>query len=277
MSNSSEGKVQITADALIHSRVHSPLAPRLGIVCPYDPLFLTEAGGDLAKMALALDPVYEQFNLVRYAWFAAKMSDQAARYRQMVILGSGYDTRSLTLPALQDGRCRVFEVDLPDLLAVKQRVLADHGVTLPAHIRFVPCDLNAGDLRARLVAAGFDASAPTAAVMEGVFFFLRGERATALLDPGSVGLVRGSALTFDAWTVRRVETLNARLIAKTGRPLFGDPRLGSSAGDAESVLRRLGYSDVRVTTLDAISRQFGVDEIKDPIADSWLVIDALVA
>ncbi len=113
--------------------------------------------------------------------------------------------------------------------------------------------------------------------MEGVFFFLRREQAAALLDPASIGLARGSALTFDAWTARRVETLNASLIAKTGRPLFGDPSLGDSTGDAEAVLRRLGYGDVRITTLDAISRQFGVDEVKDPIADSWLVIDARVA
>ncbi len=104
MSQTSGGEVQITADALIHTRVHSPLARRLAIECPYDPLFLTEAGGELAQMALALDPVYEQFNLVRYAWFAGKMSDHAARYAQLVILGSGYDTRSLTLPALQAGR-----------------------------------------------------------------------------------------------------------------------------------------------------------------------------
>ncbi len=113
--------------------------------------------------------------------------------------------------------------------------------------------------------------------MEGVFFFLRGERAAALLDPASIGLARGSALTFDAWTARRVETLNASLTAKTGRPSFGDPSLGDSTSDAEAVLRRLGYGDVRITTLDAISRQFGVDEVKDPIADSWLVIDARVA
>ncbi len=138
MSHTSGGEVQITADALIDTRVHSPLARRLAIECPYDPFFLTEAGGELAKMALALDPVYEQFNLVRYAWFAGKMSDHAARYAQLVILGSGYDTRSLTLPALQAGDCRVFEVDLPDLLTVKQRVLADHGVSLPEHLRIRP-------------------------------------------------------------------------------------------------------------------------------------------
>jgi methyltransferase (TIGR00027 family) len=277
MSDTSTGKVQITADALIYSRTHSPLARRLAVDCPYDRLFLTEAGVELAKMALALDPVYEQFNLVRFAWFAERMTDHASRYAQMVILGSGYDTRSLTLPALQDGGCRVFEVDLPDVLAVKQRVLAEHGVLLPATVHFVPCDLNADDLRNRLAAEGFDTRAPAAVFMEGVFFFLRGDRAAALLDPASMGLARGSALTFDAWTARRVETLNTRLIHKTGRPLFGDPALGDSAGDAEAAMRRLGYGDVRITTLDEISRRFGVDEIADPIADSWLVIDARVA
>lgn len=276
MSDKSTGAVPITADALIYLRTHSPLARRLGINCPYDHLFLTDAGGDLAKMALALDPVYEQFNLVRYAWFAETMSAHAARYPQLVILGSGYDTRSLTLPALQRGRCRVFEVDLPAVLTTKRRVLADHGVALPKTVQFVSCDLNVDDLRGRLAAAGFDAGEPAAVVMEGVYFFLSGDRKAALLEPAVLGLARGSALTFDAWTARRVETLNAKIIARTGRPLFGAPTLGDSAASAEAAVRRLGYGEVRVTSLDAMCRQLGVDAVADPIVESWLLIEARV-
>lgn len=276
MSDKSTGTVPITADALIYLRTHSPLARRLGIDCPYDRHFLTEAGGDLAKMALALDPVYEQFNLVRYAWFAEKMSVYAADYAQLVILGSGYDTRSLTLPALQSGRCRVFEVDLPAVLTTKRRVLADHGVASPETVQFVPCDLNVDNLRGRLAAAGFDVGEPAAVVMEGVHFFLSGDRKAALLHPAVLGLTLGSALTFDAWTAQRVETLNAKIIAKTGRPLFGAPTLGDSAAAAEAAVRRLGYGEVRVTSLNAMCRQLGVDAVADPIGESWLLIEARV-
>jgi len=277
MSEPSSGKVQITADALIHLRTSSPLACRLGIECPYDPLFLTAAGADLAKMALSLDPVYEQFNLVRYAWFARRMSEQAGRFSQMVVLGVGYDTRSLSLAPLRDGDCRVFELDYPDLLAVKRQVLTDNGVSLPDGLRFVGCDLNGGDPGPRLAEAGFDPTQPCAAFMEGAFFFLRGDRAAALLDPATVGLARGSALTFDAWTATRARRLNEKLMQKTGRRLFGDAPLGDSVEETAATLRRKGYGDVAVTPLDEITRQYGVEEIADPMQDSWLAIEARVA
>lgn len=277
MSKEPAGKVQITADALIHLRAESPLARRLGIECSYDRLFQTEAGTALAETALSMDPVYEQFNLVRYAWFSRRMAELAAGFAQMVILGAGYDTRSLTLPALQGGHCRVFEVDLPDVLSVKRSVLATHGIAVPESVRHVSCDLNAGDLRRRLVAADFEAAVPAAVVMEGVFFFLQGGQASALLDPAAMGLAPGSAWTFDAWTVRRARTLNGKLMKATGRALFGDPPLGDSAGEAGSILRQRGYGEVTVTPLDVLARQFGADAVKDPMPNSWLVIDARLA
>jgi hypothetical protein len=113
--------------------------------------------------------------------------------------------------------------------------------------------------------------------MEGVFFFLRGEQASALLDPAFLGLARGSAWTFDAWTVRRARTLNGKLMKAIGRALFGDPPLGDSAGEAGSILRQRGYGDVAVTPLDVLARQFGADTVKDPMPNSWLVIDARLA
>ena len=274
MGDPSAGNVRITADALVHLRTKSPLAHRLSIDSPYDRLFLTEAGGELAKTALSIDPVYEQFNLVRYAWFTRRMSQHAAQYRQIVVLGAGYDTRSLALPGLREGRCRVFELDYPDLLAGKRRVLSGNGVALPEELRYVPCDLKQDDAGARLAAAGFDVSAPAAVVMEGVFFFLRGERAAALLEPASLGLAAGSTLTFDAWTATRARRLNDKVARKTGRRLFGDAPLGDGAAEISAALGRKGYGTVKVTPLDEIARQYDADAIADPMQNSWLVIEA---
>lgn len=276
MSGRLSKKVQITADALIHLRATSPLARELGIDCPYDPLFRTEDGAALAATALSLDPVYEQFNLVRYAWFSHRMSDHAGRYPQLVVLGAGYDTRSLSLDALQAGTCRVFEVDYPDLLAAKRSVLAANGVSLPDGLAYVGCDLNATDPVSLLPAAGFEPDLPAAVVMEGVFFFLNGDRAAALLAPDALGLTSGGALAFDAWTATRARRLNELVMAKTGRRLFGDAPLGDGAADAAAALRDRGYRDVDVTTLDARSRDYGVAAIADPMPDSWMVIDARV-
>jgi methyltransferase (TIGR00027 family) len=202
------------------------------------------------------------------------MAQHATRYSQIVVLGAGYDTRSLSLPELQRGACRVFELDYPAVLSAKRRVLSDNGVALPEGLRYVPCDLNEDDVRARLAAAGFDAAEPSAVVMEGVFFFLRGDRAIALLEPASLGLAGGSALTFDGWTATRAERLNDKILRKTGRHLFGDAPLGRSVKEAAAALRQTGYRNVKVTPLDEIARQYGADTIADPMQNSWFVAEA---
>src|SRR5437899_1672592 len=89
--------VQVTADGLIDLRLHSDLAKRLKLQCPYDHLFWTAEGADLARMAGALDPIYAPYNIARYKWFTDRMVQAAADFPQILILGSGYDTRSLIL------------------------------------------------------------------------------------------------------------------------------------------------------------------------------------
>jgi hypothetical protein len=97
-----------------------------------------------------------------------------------------------------------------------------------------------------------------------------------LLAPDALGLASGSALTFDAWTASRVRRLNALVMAKTGRRLFGDGPLGDNGAEAAAMLRERGYIDVAVSTLDALSRDAGVAAVDDPMPDSWMVIDVRV-
>ncbi|PXX57879.1 methyltransferase (TIGR00027 family) [Nocardia tenerifensis] len=109
--------------------------------------------------------------------------------RQIVVLGAGLDTRAfrLALPA----NLRFFEIDLPELFAFKEPVLAAANPT-PRCIRAViPADLRENwseQLRAR----GFREQEPTYWVEEGVLGYLGGETAlrvaatlTELSAPGS--------------------------------------------------------------------------------------------
>ena len=139
-----DAQVQVTADALTSLRTTSPLAVELGLDCPYDSLFANAAGKQLAAMALSVDPVYEQYNIVRYKWFTEQLADAAGRFDQILLLGAGFDTRALTLPALTAAACGIFEVDFPDMLAHKQTVLAAAGIEIPGQLHFVPADLADG-------------------------------------------------------------------------------------------------------------------------------------
>lgn len=98
--------------------------------------------------------------------------------RQVVLLAAGLDTRAFRLP-WPDGT-RLFEIDLPEMIAFKERVLAaEHAV--PACERHVlVADLN-GDWGAKLTAAGFDPAVRTAWLVEGLLVYLDRDEAVSVL------------------------------------------------------------------------------------------------
>jgi methyltransferase (TIGR00027 family) len=112
-----------------------------------------------------------------------------AGIRQIVILASGLDSRAYRLdwPA----GTVVYEIDQPKVLAYKAQTLDDNAVKPAADLREVPIDLRF-DWPAALREAGFDATAPTAWLAEGLLMYLPAdaqdglfERITELSAPGS--------------------------------------------------------------------------------------------
>ncbi|WP_239476449.1 SAM-dependent methyltransferase [Nocardia arizonensis] len=109
---------------------------------------------------------------------------------QIVVLGAGLDTRAyrMALPP----EIVVFELDLPELFAFKEPVLAAAGARPTCARRVVPVDLR-GDWDEPLRAAGFRADVRTQWVDEGVLGYLARtdalrlvERLTELSAPGSI-------------------------------------------------------------------------------------------
>lgn len=103
----------------------------------------------------------------------------AAGVRQVVLLAAGLDCRALRLdwPA----GTTVYELDLPDVLAFKERVLAGSGARPRCTRRTVPVDLREAWARA-LSDAGFDREQPTAWLAEGLLMYLPAPVGTALVD-----------------------------------------------------------------------------------------------
>lgn len=110
--------------------------------------------------------------------------------RQAVILASGLDSRPWRL-AWPEG-FRVFEIDQPEVLDFKHRVLAEHGAEPRCEHVAVHTDLRA-DWQSALISEGFDPQAPTAWLVEGLLPYLPPEAEQELLQgvtrlsaPGSV-------------------------------------------------------------------------------------------
>ena len=89
--------------------------------------------------------------------------------RQVVIVAAGLDSRAYRLE--WPSGTTVFEVDLPDVLQFKARVLAENGAEPRAHRIEVAADLRTGWSR-ELEAAGFDAERPSSWSAEGVLPYL---------------------------------------------------------------------------------------------------------
>lgn len=116
-------------------------------------------------------------------------SATAAGIRQAVILAAGLDSRAYRLdwPA----GTVVYEIDQPEVIAAKTGTMAEIGATPTCERRTVAIDLRE-DWPAALRAAGFDSSAPTAWIAEGLLIYLPPEaqdklfdNITALSAPGS--------------------------------------------------------------------------------------------
>jgi methyltransferase (TIGR00027 family) len=118
----------------------------------------------------------------------------AAGCHQVVLLAAGLDTRAFRL-AWPDG-VRLFELDLPELFAFKEPVLAAQNASPKCDRRVVPADLRA-DWPAQLTEAGFEPGRVTAWVAEGLLVYLSGSDAARLLTDVGRLAASGSQLSFD--------------------------------------------------------------------------------
>ena len=131
----------------------------------------------------------------------------AAGCRQIVLLAAGLDTRAFRL-AWPEGT-RVFELDLPPVVAFKERVLREEGAVPTCERSVLTADLRE-DWGTALRAAGFDPAARTAWLVEGLLIYLEAEQAEALLSTLTGLSTAGSLLSL---TEGRAPV---RLIAENG-------------------------------------------------------------
>jgi methyltransferase (TIGR00027 family) len=92
---------------------------------------------------------------------------------QVVLLGAGYDTRALRLPAL--AKVPVFELDRRALIEAKTARLG----STPERVRRVTIDFAADPVLEALERSGYDAGLPACFVWEGVTNYLTAEAADA--------------------------------------------------------------------------------------------------
>jgi methyltransferase (TIGR00027 family) len=161
----------------------------------------------------------------------------AGGVRQVVLLAAGVDTRAYRLgwPA----GTRVFECDLPPVLAFKDRVMGEHQARPRCERITIAVDLTA-DWPAELLAAGFDPSAPTAWLAEGLLFYLSDADTARLLGRIRRLSAPGSSIAFEHETIAgRAQLARANSIPGLNR--YAALWKGGLGPDTAAFLRGQGW------------------------------------
>ena len=150
----------------------------------------------MTPRSTALEAAFEEAVVLRTRFFDDFGTSAASNgCTQVVLVGAGLDTRAFRL-AWPDG-LRVFELDLPDVLDFKNRILSEESAEPTCERITVPLDLQHPDWPARLTNGSFDPASRTAWIAEGFLPYLGHDEAEHLL--AAVGRLSstGSVLALD--------------------------------------------------------------------------------
>jgi methyltransferase (TIGR00027 family) len=167
-----------------------------------------------------------------------------AGLEQVVILGAGFDSRSLRFSDAMR-TARVFEVDMPEVLALRtERLLGSQQTTASAIA--VPIDFEHEDLGEALRERGYASAARTLFLWEGVTYYLPEGAVKAVLSLVASQSGPGSSIVFDYVTRAFVDgdysSYGARRLADGWRRLGNVNRFG--VDDIAAFVRPMGL-DVR--------------------------------
>lgn len=185
------------ADPLIDDPYADPLVKAVGLdYCNRMADGRLGADGD---PLMTVDRICQQI-AVRTRYFDQFFADAtAAGIRQAVILASGLDTRAYRLPWPPDAV--VFEIDQPEVIEFKTTVLGGLGAKAAAGHHTVSIDLR-DDWPSALRNRGFDPSAPTAWIAEGLLIYLPPEAQDRLFDNITALSAPGSRLATEHMDIR---------------------------------------------------------------------------
>ena len=163
-------------------------------------------GGRLLLLLARLQPIRRRIHrILDHKWPGARTSAVARTRladdllrdalrngaRQVLILGAGFDTRAYRLPEI--ATARVFEVDHPFTQAAKIRLISRSGAH-PGAVTHVPVDFTRQTLDGALRGTGFDITARSFVLWEGVTNYLTEAAVDATLRAIAASVSPGSEL-----------------------------------------------------------------------------------
>lgn len=120
----------------------------------------------------------------------------AKGFRQLVILGAGYDTRALRFDELRRDKM-IFELDHPATQRMKLKRYAQNRLAVPENVVFLPVNIEEQDLGSILFANGYDKGLTSVFIWEGMTYYISAESVHKTLSFVSANSARESTIIFD--------------------------------------------------------------------------------
>lgn len=150
-----------------------------------DPFAAKLAGDDAIQQQLDYHQTQEarnqlkmQFVAIRTRYFDDFIVNSLPSIRQIVILGSGLDTRAYRLPVQPS--TTLYEIDLPEIINYKSNVLASYQPKCNYHA--ISADVRSHEWHQLLLMHGHQSSLPTIWLLEGLLMYLSESHVHQLLN-----------------------------------------------------------------------------------------------
>lgn len=179
--------------------------------------------------------------------------------KQILLLGSGYDTRFFRLSSIQENSISTIEIDLPAIIEEKKSCLREKLGEIPPGLTLFPVDFNRDDLN-NIAESGFDPTLPTAYVWQGVSYYLPRESVSNVLDFVVAQMTSNSVFIFDSgsplMTFKNdlVPGLNyyIDLLSEVGEPFL----FGLYENEMKKWLTDKGFREVEIVQQDELELLF---------------------
>lgn len=153
-------------------------------------------------------PSTPDYNAIRTRFFDEYLQRAAERYDQIVLAPAGMDARAFRLDWPR--RIRLFEVDRPAVLEVKEEILAESEAKPVVDRTLIGVDLRDVDWTDKLLASGYDPSRPSAWLLEGLLYYIPEADVHRILDGVRAITAPGSAVAADVVNAAALTLPNMR-------------------------------------------------------------------
>ena len=175
----------------------------------------------------------------------------AAGFKQLVIIGAGYDTRAYRFEDVKEN-LKVFEVDHPVTQQVKVEKIKEIFETLPDHVIYVPVVFGTDRFDHKLLANGYNPQLKTLFIVEGLLMYVPPPAVDGLLafvvnasGPGSAFVADYfSQSVIDATSPLKEAQVLHQFVASEGAPL----QFGIEEGKLEEFFNQRGFDEVTNVT-----------------------------